>query len=173
MNTSGKPKGDEYASTHEIVREMLDHAVATGATRVDIEVDDDQTVCTHDNGRGIDNPASILTPDGETGKSPGRATARAGAKGFRAVAERNRAGVIESWASFGWRLEPETSRGLAGPESIDMHGELTVYEEGPRGHGTRVTFAHREEDVEKLRLELGEIGRKHSLPVTMNGAPCV
>ena len=138
-------------STMMIIEEMLEHARETGATKVNIEIDH-QTVCITDDGSGIENPASILPatethPHSSQKSGEGQET---GARGFHALGEPTRAGVVESLGPTlvadnaedrkRWKIRPWNQR--------DIGGNPGTWNEWEYARGASDLLAQRGEEIE-------------------------
>ena len=150
------------ASDRQIIDEMLQNARRAGATRVDVEIADDQVTMT-DDGRGIADPQTLLA-FGKSGWNQGvRSSEDPAGMGFFSLARRNAAVDSRPAGGDAWRTDLEPDH-FTGRKPAQVHPEA----DAPAPHGTRVTFSRRRHERD-IAGEIANAAIHCPLAVTVDG----
>ena len=154
------------ATTREALNELLQNARRSGATRIDITLDDD-ALTVSDDGRGISDPTMLLS-FGQTGWTE-KATQgeHPAGMGLYALARRDQVNIrSKSVGSPEWQvsLTPDHFTGKL-PAPIDILTDTGA------PTGTTVTLSMTGERLVNIHDAVNVTAKYHTLPVYYNGEP--
>lgn len=152
-------------SAADILSELLEHSRQAGASRIAITTTGapgDQLLNIVDDGRGIADPASIVTPTNFG--QPDRVRFRKAPAGIGVLSLAGRDVLIRSWSKTerqGWMAHIPASA-WQGSRAIAICAD-------PIAHGTSITVRMPEDWATELRTTIVELARHYPLPVSFNG----
>ena len=159
------------ATTKDILMELMQNARRSGATRVSISRNSEETVV-YDNGMGIADPAAILAFGQSDWEDPTTRNEHPAGMGFYAVARRDSVQVRSKTPNGAAWAVHLTADHFTGKLSAPVE-PLPQWQES---QGTTVIFAHNPEELALSNNSLStyfqvvqELTRHYPLPVSYNG----
>ena len=150
------------ATTGDIMKELLQNARRSGASSVDVTIEEDR-ITVSDNGMGIRDPEAILAFGLSDWDQRTNQSEHPAGMGLYALARREKVQVISSTGDgHAWRvnLTPDHFVGKLPAPIMKMSGRQAI-------RGTSVTFTGGTQDASTIRLAL----KHYPLPARINGEP--